>query len=136
MVDQRFELSGAEKFSRYLEQKLGGGLSSEAQEVNGEACRKYTVKRNGEIIGVYTIHDQRPGENDSIREFVGRIAGYVNDVIANSNKGKPEDKKVPEDRVYLIYANEKRDPMDIPDGEDEGPAKYWSRHDHNKIDFP
>ena len=139
---KKIELPGAENFSQYLGQKFWIGLSVEPAE-SQEGVKNYLVKRYGKVLGTYSVFDPRPDEDDFVREFNGRIPGYVNDVLARRNRKLPKwllpfaqnkRKKVPVDTVILTWANEK---YGVDGTLQKEPGKYWYRHDrHETIAFP
>ena len=139
----KFQLPGAERFSQYLEEMLGGELTTEGPETVDwsygiEYTKRWIIKLSKKIkIGEYYTFGPKPGETDFGREFRGRIPGYKNECVAVSNQTRPESKKIPEDSVSLVYANERLETQSIH----EGPGKLvdtpWQRQDgHEQIPFP
>ncbi|MCK9458497.1 MAG: hypothetical protein M0R80_02490 [Proteobacteria bacterium] len=138
----KIELPGAENFSKYLEQKYGFTISVEGIDPK-DGAKIYLVKRYNKIIGIYSVYEPRPGETDFVRDFEGRLPGYVNDVLARRNKKLPKyllpfadkaRKKPPVDSVSLTWANEK---WRVCGGFEEALGQYWYRHDrHEVIPFP
>ena len=141
-MTNKFQLSGAERFSQYLEEKLVGVLTAEGPQIidrsyTGEYGKRWVVRQSGEQIGEYFTFGPESGETDFCREFRGRIPGYKNELAAMMNQRKPDAERMPEDSVSLTYSNQRFEAQSIH----EGPGKLvdtpWQRQDgHDKIPFP
>lgn len=147
------KLPGAEIFSQYLEEMLGGVLTAEGPEIvdrsyNGEYGKRWIIRRQrgiigrilgqrGELIGEYFTFGPEPAETEFGREFRGRILGYVNECVGIHNQGRPTAERMPIASVHLIYANQRFEAQPM----DEGPGILvdtpWQRQDgHDMILFP
>ena len=63
----RLDLPGAERFTEFLKQKLGGPITVNGPVIvdwsyNGEYAKRYVVKFNGETLGEYYTFGPKPGE--------------------------------------------------------------------------
>ncbi|MBI4441036.1 hypothetical protein HY639_02620 [Candidatus Woesearchaeota archaeon] len=113
-----FTLPGAERFAYYLEERVGLPLTT-AGPTTSPTRKKWKIYIDELLLGEYILHLQKEGENDTIREFHGRVPGYVSPSTGD-------------DHVVLCYSNVTVN--DVLEGKDTG---AWKRHDsHHTIPFP
>lgn len=142
MTKSEFTLPGAETFAQYLSLICQGTLTAEGPVRIGN-CQKWTVKLDGNKIGVYTAHDPTWGRADYNRYYQGRIPGYVNELVQRFQGTVLESKKLL-DFVSLGYVAGAIAHMPSMAGEeglfeaspDTQPQYGDHRSDYHMIPFP
>jgi len=141
METTKFQLPGAENFTKFLEERVEGILTVEGPEVvdrtyDNRDIKSRIIKLNGNRLGEYLTSDTKSDQNEFDREYRGRIPDYKNKLIAEANKFRLETKRIPEDEVFLIYSRKRdgflhcRSPGKLVDAP-------WKRQDgHETIPFP
>lgn len=141
----KFVLPGAENFSAYLKSIVEGELTVEGPEVidwsyGVDYTKRWVVKLDGEILGHYLTFGPKSEEEDFSREYHGAIPGYINEGITIFNQGETDlKKKLPENKVILIWSNKKFVYTHIADAWEFGDliTTPWQRQDgHMAIPFP
>jgi len=144
MVWYAFTLPGAEKFARFLDQRLPQMILTDGPEISFKDgkpyCRQWNVIYDGEVLGAYKTWPPRKGETEFFREYHGIIPGYVDVQKVSEGEFLPfELRKGPLNLVSLIWG----DQICVVEEDFSGQTSLrvlqtpWQRQDrHHSIPFP
>lgn len=138
-------LLGADNFAAYLLSVVSGKVTVEGPVVTDWSygmhyCKQWTIRLDGQVLGVYSTFGPKPGEKIMGMQYVGRIPGYVNEMVAIHNKWhKADGQLLPVDMATLIFDNRRFEVCLFHENQGGGEIVEtpWQRQDgNNEIPFP